>query len=92
MALEGIRYETVISLAQTNEAIRDAASILEHGSDREKVWAAGELDFLMRQKATQQTRLAQIDRVIEAHKHGLSWWRQTWFDFVVGFEGWITHA
>jgi hypothetical protein len=92
MALNSIRYNVRLMIAQTNEAIRDANTLHDTGTDFEKVVAAGELDFLHRQKAMQQSRLGQIERVIAAHGRRLSWLRQTWFDLVLSFENWIAHA
>jgi len=93
MGLDDIRYEVRLTLAQTNEAIHDARAILAEGADEEKVIAAGELDFLRRQKALLEMRLGQVERLIALHRRRrLSWLRQTWFRLVLSFESWIAHA
>ena len=92
MPLEPIRHEVVLAIGQTNEAIRDAQRALDRGDDREKVEAAGELDFLKRHKALLVLRLREIEWRVAGHRTFLSWLRQNWFNFVLGFESWIAHG
>ena len=92
MSLEPIRHEVIIAIAQTNEAIRDAQHALTWGSDREKVDAAGELDFLRRHKALMELRLREIEWRMGGNRSVLSTIRQAWFNFMIGFESWIAHG
>ncbi len=92
MALDTIRRGVVLTLAQTNDHIRDAEWTLRNGDDLEKVLAAGELDFLLRQKSTLDSRLAEIDRRLAAHQGLFSWFRQEWFSLKLHFEDWIAHS
>jgi hypothetical protein len=92
MALADIRHEVVHSLAETNEAIREASALLISGDDFEKVVAAGELDFLGRQRAMLKMRLAQVDRRL-AEGHGFfSPLRQVWFSLMFHLESWLAHG
>lgn len=92
MALADIRHEIVLTLAQTKEAQREARSTLAHGSYVEKVEAAGELDFLGRQKAHLERRLDELDQRIAERRTLFTWFRQTWFNLMLHFESWIAHG
>jgi hypothetical protein len=92
MALDTIRRGVVLTLAQTNDHIRDAEWIMRNGDDLEKVLAAGELDFLHRQQVMLVNRLVEIDRRLAAHQTLFSWVRQEWFSLKLHFEDWITHG
>ncbi len=92
MTLEPIRREVVHAIGQTREAIRDAELTLALGDDRQKVEAAGELDFLMRHAALLEERLREIEWRMAGHRTLFSRLRQTWFSFVLGFESWIAHG
>ena len=50
MAIVDVRHEVVLALAHIHEAQREAKSLVDHGEDDERVFAAGELDFLERQE------------------------------------------
>jgi hypothetical protein len=92
MALADIRHEVVHALAETNELIREAHAVLMNGEDYEKVVAAGELDYLDRQRALLHTRIAQIDRRL-ADGRGLgALFRQEWFNLMLHFESWLAHG
>ena len=92
MALADIRYEIVLTIAQTKEAQREAREALAHGSYLEKVEAAGELDFLGRQKMHLERRLAELDQRIAEHRTRFTWLRQPWFSLMLHFEKWIAHG
>jgi len=92
MALADIRHEIVLTIAQTKEAQREARDSLAHGSYLEKVEAAGELDFLGRQKAHLERRLAELDQRIAERRTFFHWFRQTWFNLMMQFESWIVHG
>ena len=92
MALADIRYQIVLAIAQTKEAQREAQEALAHGSYFEKVEAAGELDFLRRQKAHLERRLAELDQRIADHQTLFTWLRQTWFSLMLQLESWIAHG
>ena len=92
MALADTRHEIVLSLAQTKEAQREARDALAHGSYLEKVEAAGELNFLARQKARLEQRLAELDQRIAEHRTLFTQFRQSWFSLMLHFERWIAHG
>jgi hypothetical protein len=92
MSLEPIRREVVHAIGQTRETIREAEHVLVWGDDRQKVEAAGELDFLKRHQALLEQRLREIEWRMAGHKTLFSWLRQAWFNFVLGFESWIAHG
>jgi hypothetical protein len=92
MALNHIRYEVVLALAQTKDLIRETGVVLERGEDAEKVDAAGELDFLLRQKAMLERRLEDVDQRLGEPETALRWFRQEWFNLMLHFESWIAHG
>ena len=92
MSLEPIRREVILALAQTNEALRDARHALADGDDRQKVEAAGEIDFLGRYKAMLEQRLGEIDWRMAGHRTFFAWFRQAWFNLMLHFESWIAHG
>ena len=92
MALNNIRHEVVLALAQTKDLIREAILVLERGDDTERVGAAGELDFLMRQKAMLERRLAEVDRRLAEPETAFRWFRQEWFNLMLHLESWIAHG
>ncbi|HUZ13509.1 MAG TPA: hypothetical protein VMU93_11715 [Caulobacteraceae bacterium] len=92
MALNHIRHEVVLALAQTKDLIREASAVLEKGEDAEKVDAAGELEFLGRQKAMLERRLREIDHHLAEPATAFRWVRQEWFNLMLHFESWIAHG
>jgi hypothetical protein len=92
MALADIRREIVLSLALTNEAIDDARRALAEGADPEKVEAAGELNFLRRQKTMLEEQLRRIDQRLTGRNEWFVWLRQEWFSLMLHFEHWIAHG
>jgi hypothetical protein len=92
MALADIRQEVIHTIAQTNEEMREARACLEDGSDREKVGAAGELDYLFRRRALLGERLATLDWRIAEHRTLFAWLRQVLFSLRLHFESWIAHG
>jgi hypothetical protein len=92
MAIADVRHEVVLALAHIHEAQREALALLDHGQDNEKVFAAGELDFLGRQEAILGRRLAEIDRRNAEHRTLFSWARQEWFNLMFQVESWIAHG
>ena len=92
MALAAIRREIVLTLADTNEALREARTALACGGFAEKVAAAGDIDFLSRQQRRLQQRLLEIDKRA-AERHTLfSWHRHIWFSLMLQMESWIAHG
>lgn len=92
MAIVDVRHEVVLALAHIHEAQREAKSLVDHGEDDERVFAAGELDFLVRQEGTLRGRLADIDWRIAEHRTFLSWARQEWFNLMFQFDSWIARG
>jgi len=92
MALNHIRHEVVLALAQTKDLIREAGMALERGDDAERVDAAGELEHLRRQKAMLERRLAEVDRRLAEPETPGRWLRQEWFNLMLHFESWIAHG
>ena len=92
MALADVRHEIVHTLALTEDAEHEARLALANGADEEKVVAAGELDFLMRQRADIRARLVELDGRIAEHRTGFSWFRQQWFSLRLSLASWIAHG
>ncbi len=92
MALDHIRHEVVLALAQTKDLIREAAMMVRRGDDAERVDAAGELDFLQRQKLMLERRLLEVDRRLAEPETPFRWFRQEWFNLMLHFESWIAHG
>lgn len=92
MAIADIRHEVVLAYAHLHEAQREARALLDHGADDEKVFAAGELDFLERQEAMIRHRLAEIDQRMAERRTAFSGFRQEWFNLKLNFESWIAHG
>jgi hypothetical protein len=92
MAVADIRHEIVHSLALNGQARREARTLLARGEDAEKVAAAGELAFLVRQRAEIGRRLAELDRRIAERRTRFSWLRQQWFALGLMIESWIAHG
>ena len=92
MAIVDVRHEVVLALAHIHEAQREAKSLVDHGEDDERVFAAGELDFLDRQEGMLRGRLADIDWRIAEHRTFASWARQEWFNLMFHLDNWIAHG
>jgi hypothetical protein len=90
MALTHVKHEVAMMLAATNERIREAQYKLEAGGDGQKVKAAGELNFRMRQKHALEARLAELeaapDHVSESMVERI---KQEWFNLKQSFEEWV---
>jgi hypothetical protein len=92
MAIADVRHEVVLALAHIHEAQREAKSLVDHGADDERVFAAGELDFLDRQEGMLRHRLDEIDTHTTDHHTVLSWARQEWFNLMFQLDNWIAHG
>lgn len=92
MAIADVRHEVVLALAHIHEAQREAKSLVDHGEDDERVFAAGELDFLDRQEGMLRHRLGEIDAHAADPHHMLSWARQEWFNLMFQLDNWIAHG
>jgi hypothetical protein len=92
MAIADVRHEVVLALAHIHEAQREAKSLVDHGEDGERVFAAGELDFLDRQEGMLRHRLDEIDERTAEHHTLLAWARQEWFNLMFHLDNWIAHG
>ena len=92
MAIADVRHEVVLALAHIHEAQREAKSLVDHGEDDERVFAAGELDFLDRQEGMLRHRLDEIDAHTAADHTVLAWARQEWFNLMFHLDNWIAHG
>jgi hypothetical protein len=92
MAIADVRHEVVLALAHIHEAQREAKSLVDHGADDERVFAAGELDFLDRQEGMLRHRLGEIDAHTLDDHGALSWARQEWFNLMFQLDNWIAHG
>ncbi|HZK99654.1 MAG TPA: hypothetical protein VFC47_07115 [Caulobacteraceae bacterium] len=90
MALDHIKHEVAMMLAATNEHVREAEGKLIRGGDVQKVKAAGELDFLKRQKAALEGRMAELEASPEGVTETIAeWLKQEWFNLKQRFEEWV---
>ena len=92
MAIADVRHEVVLALAHIHEAQREAKSVVDHGADDERVFAAGELDFLDRQEGMLRHRLGEIDAHTAEHHGMMSWARQEWFNLMFQLDSWIARG
>jgi hypothetical protein len=92
MAIADVRHEVVLALAHIHEAQREARSLVDHGADDERVFAAGELDFLDRQEGMLRDRLGEIDGLSAEPHTMVSWVRQEWFNLMFQLDNWIAHG
>jgi len=79
-------------LTQVNLRTSDAKALLERGTEREKVDAAGELSLLAQKFATPEKRLAAIDARADATGAVSQWFAEEIFNLNLLPEPWITHA
>ena len=90
MALDHIKHDVAMMLAATNEHVREAEGKLTRGSEAQKVKAAGELNFLMRQKRALEERMAELEASPEGVSETvLEWIKQEWFNLKQRFEEWV---
>lgn len=90
MALDNIRHEVGMMLAEVNQKLADAERQLSRGTPREKVNAAGELSFLRRQKETIEDRVKEIDAAPEGASETLfRWVKEEVFNLKLRSESWI---
>lgn len=90
MALDNIRHEVAMMLAEVNQKLADAEQQLSRGTPSEKVNAAGELSFLRRQKETIEDRVKEIDAVPEGASETLfRWVKEELFNLKLRSELWI---
>jgi len=92
MAIADVRHEVVLALAHIHEAQREAKALVDHGEDGERVFAAGELDFLDRQEGMLRHRLGEIDAQTADEHTLLAWARQEWFNLMFQLDKWIAHG
>jgi hypothetical protein len=92
MAIADVRHEVVLALAHLHGAQRETQWLMDHGGDDDRVFAAGELDFLDRQESMLRGRLDEIDSHIAEHRTFLAWARQEWFNLMYQLDSWIAHG
>ena len=91
MALDNIRHEVGMMLADVNERLAAAERQLSRGTPSEKVRAAGELSFLRRQRETIEDRVKEIDGAPEGSSETLfRWIEEELFNLNLRLESWIT--
>jgi len=90
LALDNIRHEVGMMLADVNERLAEAERQLSRGTPSEKVNAAGELSFLQRQKETIEDRVKEIDAASEGASETLfRWVKEEVFNLKLRVESWI---
>ena len=90
MALDNIRHEVGMMLADVNEKLAEAEIQLSRGSPIEKVKAAGELSFLRRQREMIEDRVKEIDAAPEGASETLfRWVKEEVFNLKLRLESWI---
>jgi hypothetical protein len=92
MSMEVVRHEVGMMRARVNRKISDAIAQLEHGTDREKVDAAGELGLLARHRAALDKRILEIDAHGDAGDSVSQWFIEEIFNLNLLLESWIAHA
>ena len=93
MALDTIRHEVSSMLGDVNLRLAEAQHRLTHGSDREKVAAAGELSFLRKQRDMVQERLAEVDAAPAGASESLfRWIKEEVFNLKLRVDMWVAHS
>ena len=91
MALDHIRGEVSMMVAEVNKRLAQADKLLEEGTMREKVDAAGELAVLRQRKAIVEAREKEIDALpADALETPLRWLREEVFNLNVQLQSWIS--
>ena len=90
MALDNIRHEVGMMLAELNEKLAQSERQLSQGTPSEKVNAAGELSFLRRQKETIEDRVKEIDAAPDGASDTLfRWVKEEVFNLKLRLESWV---
>jgi hypothetical protein len=93
MALDRIRDEVGLMLADIDKRLAEADRLLSQGTLRQKVDAAGELAFLHVQKQMVDARLKQVDAVRpDAAETPLRWMKEEVFNLKLRLEQWLGGA
>jgi hypothetical protein len=74
MSLTGVKQEVAMTLPQVEERLLEMQRKLAEGAPREKVEAAGELEFLRQQKTGLERRLAELDHLPEGRWETIRQW------------------
>jgi len=91
MALDHIRGEVSMMVAEVNKRLAQADKLLEEGTMREKVDAAGELAVLRQRKAIVEAREKVIEALpADALETPLRWLREEVFNLNVQLQSWIS--
>ena len=91
MALDTIRREVSGMLSEVNVKLARAQTHLSDGAPGEKIDAAGELNFLHRQRDAIEARLKEIDAAPEnASETLLEWVKEEVFNLKLRFDGWAS--
>ena len=90
MALDNIRHEVGMMLAEVNEKLAESERQLSQGTPSEMVNAAGELSFLRRQKETIEDRVKEIDAAPDGASETLfRWVKEEVFNLKLRLESWV---
>ena len=90
MPLDHIRGEVGMMLAEVNKRLTLAERLLQEGTMREKVDAAGELIVLRQRKALVEAREKEIEALpADAKETPLRWLREEVFNLNVQLQSWI---
>ena len=93
MALDRIRGEVNMMLADVNGQLAEAGRLLSQGTLRQKVDAAGDLAFLRTQKEMVEARLQQVDAIrSDAVETPLRWIKEEVFNLKLRLEQWVGGA
>ncbi len=91
MALDHIRVEVGMMLAEVNNRLARAEQLFQEGTMREKVDAAGELAVLRQRKALVEAREKEIEALpADAKESPLRWLREEVFNLNVQLQSWIS--
>jgi hypothetical protein len=91
MPLDHIRGEVGMMLTEVNKRLALAERLLQEGTMREKVDAAGELAVLRRRKALVEARENEIEALpADVRETPLRWLREEVFNLNVQLQSWIS--
>ena len=91
MALDHIRVEVGMMLAEVNSRLSRAEQLFQEGTMRHKVDAAWEPTVLRQRKALVEARQKEIETIpADATETPLRWLREEDFNLNVQLQSWIT--
>lgn len=92
MSMTALKKEIELELLQVERRLLEARGRLAAGDPRDKVEAAGELEFLKHQKLGLESRLTKLDELPDGAWNTLrEWFKEEASILSRRLEGWVVH-